>query len=82
MVVLFELGGIIVISYLFGHPHPHYAHNILDFQDGETSTKLKSSEQGSQIDSFLCTADEQCQANFCKLPVLSPYDQFLTHASC
>ncbi|GJN22464.1 hypothetical protein PR202_gb10026 [Eleusine coracana subsp. coracana] len=51
--------------------------------DGKISmTTLESCEQGSQIDSFLCTADEQCHTSFCKLPVLSPYDQFLTHAGC
>ncbi|KAK3155450.1 hypothetical protein QOZ80_2BG0203440 [Eleusine coracana subsp. coracana] len=52
-------------------------------EDGKISmTTLESCEQGSQIDSFLCTADEQCHTSFCKLPVLSPYDQFLTHAGC
>ncbi|XP_062220474.1 protein SEMI-ROLLED LEAF 2-like [Phragmites australis] len=52
-------------------------------EDGESSTeKLESSQQVSHMDRFLCTTDEQCHSNFCKLPVLSPYDQFLTAAGC
>uniref|UniRef100_A0A0A9CYS0 Uncharacterized protein n=1 Tax=Arundo donax TaxID=35708 RepID=A0A0A9CYS0_ARUDO len=52
-------------------------------EDGESSTKkLESSQQDSETDRFLCTSDEQCDSNFCKLPVLSPYDKFLTTAGC
>uniref|UniRef100_A0A0A9GDK8 Uncharacterized protein n=1 Tax=Arundo donax TaxID=35708 RepID=A0A0A9GDK8_ARUDO len=52
-------------------------------EDGESSTKkLESSQQDSETDRFLCISDEQCDSNFCKLPVLSPYDKFLTTAAC
>ncbi|TVU28905.1 hypothetical protein EJB05_20443 [Eragrostis curvula] len=52
-------------------------------EDGEASMKkLESSEPVSQIDNFWCTADEQRHTSVYKLPVLSPYDQFLAHAGC
>ncbi|KAL6635235.1 hypothetical protein ACP70R_027906 [Stipagrostis hirtigluma subsp. patula] len=49
----------------------------------ESSTeKLESSQQVSQTDGFLSTTDEECHSNLFKLPVLSPYDRFLTAAGC
>ncbi|XP_062221798.1 protein SEMI-ROLLED LEAF 2-like isoform X3 [Phragmites australis] len=52
-------------------------------EDSELPTeKLEPSQQVSQTDRFLCAADEQCHSNFCKLPVLSPYDKFLTATGC
>ncbi|CAN6232268.1 unnamed protein product [Urochloa humidicola] len=46
--------------------------------NGESSTeKLESSQEDSRADRFLCIADGQCDSNLYKLPVLSPYDQFL-----
>ncbi|CAL4886978.1 unnamed protein product [Urochloa decumbens] len=50
--------------------------------DGESSTdKLESSPEDPRADRFLCTTDGQCDSNFYKLPVLSPYDQFLAASS-
>jgi hypothetical protein len=77
------LGTIEVIvapcSFFFFYPHPYCcAHKVFNSQDGETSMeKLESSPEDPQADRFLCTADGQWDSNFCKLPVLSPYDQFL-----
>ncbi|PUZ77921.1 hypothetical protein GQ55_1G412000 [Panicum hallii var. hallii] len=52
-------------------------------EDGESSTeKLESSPEDPQADRFLCTADGQWDSNLCKLPVLSPYDQFLAPSGC
>ncbi|KAL6911589.1 hypothetical protein ACP4OV_000394 [Aristida adscensionis] len=51
--------------------------------DGESSMeKLESSQQDSQTDAILSTIDEQGHTSVCKLPVLSPYDKFLTAAGC
>lgn len=47
-------------------------------EGGESSTeKLESSPEDLQGDRFLCLDDGQGDSNFCKLPVLNPYDQFL-----
>ncbi|KAJ1284672.1 hypothetical protein BS78_03G223000 [Paspalum vaginatum] len=52
-------------------------------EGGESTTeKVESSSPDPQEDRFLCTVDEQCNSNFCKLPVLSPYDQFLGASGC
>ncbi|XP_072151725.1 protein SEMI-ROLLED LEAF 2 isoform X3 [Setaria viridis] len=51
---------------------------VLNSQGGESSTeKLESSPEDLQGDRFLCLDDGQGDSNFCKLPVLNPYDQFL-----
>lgn len=52
-------------------------------QVGESFTeKLESSQPVSPTAGLLYTNDDQCQSNFCKLPVLNPYDKFLTAAGC
>uniref|UniRef100_N1QUP6 Protein EFR3-like protein n=1 Tax=Aegilops tauschii TaxID=37682 RepID=N1QUP6_AEGTA len=43
----------------------------------------KSSEPDSPIAGIILnTDDDQCYSNFCKLPVLNPYDKFLPSAGC
>ncbi|KAM0823669.1 hypothetical protein ACQ4PT_070716 [Festuca glaucescens] len=51
---------------------------------GELSNrKLESSEPDSPTDELIpLTNNDQCYSNFCKLPVLNPYDKFLTSAGC
>uniref|UniRef100_A0A0E0K5Y4 Uncharacterized protein n=1 Tax=Oryza punctata TaxID=4537 RepID=A0A0E0K5Y4_ORYPU len=51
-------------------------------QDGESLLyKLGSPQQISPTAGFVSTNDEQCHSDFCKLPVLSPYDKFLASSS-
>ncbi|KAF8690065.1 hypothetical protein HU200_041426 [Digitaria exilis] len=51
-------------------------------ENGESSTeKLESSLEDPQADRFL-SIPGQCDSNFCKLPVLSPYDKFLPSSGC
>uniref|UniRef100_A0A0D3FB84 Uncharacterized protein n=1 Tax=Oryza barthii TaxID=65489 RepID=A0A0D3FB84_9ORYZ len=52
-------------------------------QDGESPMdKLGSPQQISPTAGFVSTNDEQCHSDFCKLPVLSPYDKFLAGSGC
>ncbi|WVZ69371.1 hypothetical protein U9M48_018168 [Paspalum notatum var. saurae] len=53
-------------------------------EGGESTTDkvVGPSSPDPQEDRFLCTVDEQCNSNFCKLPVLSPYDQFIGASGC
>lgn len=55
-------------------------------QVGESFTeKLESSDSSQPVSptaGLLYTNDDQCHSNFCKLPVLNPYDKFLTAAGC
>jgi hypothetical protein len=53
-------------------------HKVFNSQGGESSTEnLDSSPEDLQGDRFLCVDDGQGDSNFCKLPVLNPYDRFL-----
>ncbi|OEL23813.1 hypothetical protein BAE44_0015167 [Dichanthelium oligosanthes] len=57
--------------------------SVCQKEDGESSTeKIESSPEDPESDGFLCAADGQCDSNFCKLPVLSPYDRFLAGSGC
>ncbi|KAL5208316.1 hypothetical protein ABZP36_032751 [Zizania latifolia] len=52
-------------------------------EDDESLTeKLESPQHISPSAGFVSANDDQCHSDFCKLPVLSPYDKFLTAAGC
>uniref|UniRef100_A0A0D9VLT9 Uncharacterized protein n=1 Tax=Leersia perrieri TaxID=77586 RepID=A0A0D9VLT9_9ORYZ len=52
-------------------------------QDGELLTEnLESPLHVFTTVGFVSANDEQCHSDFCKLPVLSPYDKFLAATGC
>ncbi|KAF0931195.1 hypothetical protein E2562_002544 [Oryza meyeriana var. granulata] len=52
-------------------------------EDGESvKENLESPQHISPTAGFVSTNDEQCHSDFCKLPILSPYDKFLAATGC
>ncbi|XP_006648008.1 protein SEMI-ROLLED LEAF 2-like isoform X2 [Oryza brachyantha] len=57
--------------------------SVHEKQDGGSLTEnLESPQHISALTGFVSTNDEQCHSDFCKLPVLSPYDKFLAGTGC